>query len=66
MSSTKLATRNPGVIAVSPSARRLMTSMRDIGYNPSTAIADLVDSLADSVDPEQTEKAFLWLLEVLT
>lgn len=44
MSSTKLATRNPGVIAVSPSARRLMTSMRDIGYNPSTAIADLVDN----------------------
>lgn len=31
-----------------------------------TTVGDLVDSLATSVDPEQTEKAFLWLLEALS
>jgi len=36
--------RNAAVVAVIPSARRLITSLRDVGYDFVHAVADLVDN----------------------
>lgn len=35
-------------ITVLPSAARLMTSLRDIGYDLASAVADLVDNAIDA------------------
>lgn len=42
----------PSTLTVIPSARRLMESLRDIGYELPTAVADLVDN---SIDADATE-----------
>lgn len=42
----------PSVLTVIPSARRLMESLRDIGYELPAAVADLVDN---SIDADATE-----------
>ena len=42
----------PSVLTIIPSARRLMDSLRDIGYELPAAVADLVDN---SIDADATE-----------
>lgn len=44
MEGTQLATQMPSTVEVIPAAKRLVSSLRDMGYEFTTAVADLVDN----------------------